>query len=265
MNRVSRSSGSTSLMLLIVAGLYHPASAQQKDDAKASTGAPVIALQTVYLTEPVGAVHQISIRGEIGGAVRVTLDRNTCTLTQFGDRGVCTEIASKTIPVEMKRVRLPDPTGQGRRLYRLDGKLEPANARFFLVIPRRRSQPHRLVVNLNNDRRRVLTLEAIPEPARVKPELCSKATYSAKRIDGKVVISAEGKHRTSGWKVAFEQLPIRIFPPQFRLVCFPPQEAAAQVVTPFRTDVSFATNQAVRQVIVHDAEGQHKVPVREAK
>lgn len=251
------------VLLAIINGVGCTASAQEKQAAKADPQRPQVRLRTVYLQEPIGRAHQITIRGELGGAGHVTLDGNTCTLTRFGDPGVCTQIFFAPIEVKLRQLRLADPSGQGRRLFQLDGKLAPPGASFFLVVPRRRSQPHRLVVDLGNDHRRVVTLETMPEPPAGKPELCKNAKYRAAQADGKVTLYARGEHPTAGWKVAFEQLPIRIFPPQFRLVCFPPNDETAQVITPFETETSFAANQSVRQVVVHDDRGQHKVPVEQ--
>ena len=103
-------------------------------------------------------------------------------------------------------------------------------------------------------------MEAVPGPVS-KPELCNKAKYRAEQADGKVVIFAEGEHPTGGWKVAFEQLPIRIYPPEFRLVCSRPEGPAIQVMTPFETQTSFRADRPVPHVVVHDGAGRHKLPV----
>ncbi len=228
----------------------------------ANAQGPEVALHTVYLQDPIGRAHQISFRGELGGEGEVTLDGNTCTVNQFGDPEICTEIAFQPIPVKAVQLRLADPTGAGRRIYRLSGELEPAGAEYFLIVPRRRSEPHRLVVDLGQDRRRVVTLELMTSP-QSKPELCKNANYEAVQSDGKVTILANGEHPTAGWKVAFEQLPIEIFPPQYRLVCFPPGGIVAQVITPFETTTSFAADNPVKQVVVHDNKGQHKIAVQQ--
>lgn len=223
---------------------------------------PSVALRTVYLSDPIGRAHVITVRGELGGEGEVVLDGNTCTVTQFGDAGICTEIAFRPIPVKLVQLRLADPTGAGRRLFQLQGELSPPDTAYYLVVPRKRSDGHRLVVNLPQVRRRVVTMESIIAPS-LKPELCQNAKYQAFQGRGKVTVVGKGEHPTAGWKVAFEQLPINIFPPQFRLVCFKPQSAVAQVVTPFKTIVSFASDAPVKQVFVHDANGQHKVPVEQ--
>jgi len=170
-------------LMLICHGTGFIVNAQEKDEQRSEPQRPQVALRTVYLAEPIGRCHQITVSGELGGAGQVTLDGNTCTITQFGDLGVCTKIAFEPVEVKIRQLRLADPTGQGRRLFQLDGKLEPADAQFFLIVPRRRSQPHRLVVDLSNDHRRVVTLEPVPPPPR-KPELCQKAKYRAEQADG---------------------------------------------------------------------------------
>ena len=247
-------------LLLICHGVGSIVNGQEKNEQKSEPPRPTVTLRTVYLSEPIGRGHQITVSGELGGAGQVTLDSNTCTITQFGDPGICTKIFVEPVEVRLRQLRVADPTGQGRRVFQLDGKLEPADAQFFLIVPRRRSEPHRLVVDLGNDHRRVVTLEAVAPPPR-KPELCKNVRYRAEQADGKVRLFAQGDHSTAGWRVAFEQLPIRIFPPQFRLVCFPPQGSAAQVVTPFEAKTSFSSDQPIEQVVVHDGAGQHKLPV----
>lgn len=250
-------------LVLAISGVASSASAQEKADRKAGPSKPKLALQTVYLQEPIGRAHRIIVSGELGGAGQLTLDGNTCTISQFGDVVVCTEIFFPPVDIKLVQLRLADPTGQGRRLFRLEGQLDPPKASYFLVVPRRRSEPHRLVVNLANDSRRVVTLESLPPAVRRKPELCKKAEYRAEQADGKVTIYGKGEHTTAGWKTAFEQLPIRIFPPQFRLVCVPPAGAVAQVVTPFESKTSFAVDQPVETVVVHDEAGRHEVPVKQ--
>jgi hypothetical protein len=219
-------------------------------------------MASVHLQDHIGRAHRITVRGELGGDGEVVLDGNTCTVTQFGDLGVCTEIFFRPIPVKLIQLRIADPTGAGRRLFQLSGELEPAGAKYFLVVPRRRSEAHRLVVDLGDERRRVVTLEPVAKPIP-KPELCKNVEYEAEQSGGKVTLTANGEHPTAGWKVTFEELPIRIFPPQFRLVCYPTDEIVAQVITPFEASTSFDSDDPVKQVIVHDQNGQHKVTVQQ--
>ena len=230
-----------------------------------SAAGPQITFRTVYLVNPIDHTHQIAIEGELGGEGTLALDPNTCTVTQFGETGICTRIAVQRIPIRFVRVRLADDTGQGRRLYQLDGQLQPEGYRYSLVVPRRKSEPHRLVVDAGYDKRRVITLEPVvkSDPNQAKPELCQNARYRAEQTEDKVMVYADGEHPTAGYKTAFEQLPIKIFPPQWRLVCLKPTGPVAQVVTPFQVEMSFAAKQPVKAVTVHDGTGRHRVPVKQ--
>jgi hypothetical protein len=116
---------------------------------------------------------------------------------------------------------------------------------------------------------RFVTVRRIMEPMAegVRPaELgedggCRDVTYAAEQPPGMVIINAYGEHPTGGWTTFFEQLPIRIWPPQFRLVCVPPSGPAPDVVTPFHARTCFRAAERVDTVIVHDAEGEHEVKV----
>ena len=238
-----------------------PAAGLRADDAQAA-GGPQVKLQTVYLSDPVGRAHRIIIEGELGGPGKLTLEGNTCTTSQFGDTQICTRVFFPPQDVKLVQLRLADPTGAGRRIYRLDGMLEPAGYRYYVIVPRRRSGAHRLVVDLEADERRVISLEALPQnDEQGKPELCKSAKYRARQEDGKVTIYATGEHPTTAWKTRFEQLPIKIYPPQYRLVCVRPSGIVGTVITPFKASTSFDAKTGVKQVVVHDAKGQHKIPV----
>lgn len=89
------------------------------------------------------------------------------------------------------------------------------------------------------------------------------ATYRAAQTGETVTIHAQGEHPTPGFKVFFEQSPIRIFPPQFVLREVPPTGIVTKVITPFETQTSFTAAEPVEQVIVHDRNGRHEVPVEQ--
>ncbi len=259
MNRLALSCALTGGIIIMASAI--PVSAQQTKSSSSSN----VSLRSAYLVEAVGGAHTIAVEGELGGRGQVTLDGNACTLNQFGDPGICTEAYYAPIDVKLTLLRLADPSGQGRRIFRLEGDLQPKGSAFFLVAPRRPSSIHRLVVDLGNDKRRVVTLEKFERPddnpQTAKPELCHSASYRAEQVDGKVNLYATGSHPTGGWKTSFEQLPIRIYPPQYRLVCVKPTGIVTQVISPFEVNASFTANNPVPHVIVHDAQGQHRVPV----
>lgn len=219
-----------------------------------------ISLQTVYLTETVGRAHGISIVGRAPGSAKVTLDPNVCGINVFGDRTVCTLIAQTTVEVEIFQIRLADESSQGRAIYEMKGELPPEESRWFLVGPPRDGAHYRLVVQTGGDRNRPITLEP---RRRLKPELCTKVKYRAEQAAGVVKIHAQGTNPTRGYKVRFEQLPVEIFPPQFRLLGIKSKGLAPHIVTAFDVKTSFRAEDPVKHVIVHDGDGKHEVPVEQ--
>lgn len=93
---------------------------------------------------------------------------------------------------------------------------------------------------------------------------CTGVTYSAEQVPGQVIIHAYGEHPTGGWTTRFEQLPIEIWPPQFRLVCTPPDGPVPDVISPFSVWTAFGAQDRVDEVTVHDGDGEHVVPVDQA-
>jgi hypothetical protein len=61
------------------------------------------------------AVHRIAIFTD-GGAARVTLDPNSCSLDPFGDTTSCTRIATRTFEAKLSLVEERD----GKRLFALE-------------------------------------------------------------------------------------------------------------------------------------------------
>jgi hypothetical protein len=99
---------------------------------------------------------------------------------------------------------------------------------------------------------------------QTEPELCNErgdVKYRANQVPGAVVIIAEGTHGSPGYEVFFEQLPIDIFPPQFRLLHRRPSGLSIQLETPFVAVAHFNAPQPVESVTVHDAGGSRQVSV----
>ena len=92
------------------------------------------------------------------------------------------------------------------------------------------------------------------------PVLCS-AVYRADQVPGAVIITAQGFHNTSGYKVFFIKSPIDIFPPQFSLWHIGPTGVVLQVITAFSESVQFKTTTNVKSVTIVDADGRYEVPV----
>lgn len=77
--------------------------------------------RTAYLSQPIERFHRLSLDGELGGKGRLSLDPNGCSVTEFGDTGICTKIAETVRDVTLRQEQSPDPTGAGRRLYQIEG------------------------------------------------------------------------------------------------------------------------------------------------
>lgn len=106
-----------------------------------ATHAVSLELESLYLhpgirvgTRP--SVHSVSLRlsgpfdAEMEGTL--VLDGNTCSLNDFGDKEICTLIAFTPIEVEVRRVRLADPTGLMRRIYSVTGEGLPPELRMVV-------------------------------------------------------------------------------------------------------------------------------------
>ncbi|HEV2855173.1 MAG TPA: hypothetical protein VHC97_20430 [Thermoanaerobaculia bacterium] len=93
------------------------------------------------------------------------------------------------------------------------------------------------------------------------PAFC-KASYRAEQIPGLVIVTARGSHRTGGYRVWFEQSPIRIFPPELNLFHERP-EVGTGAITPFSVSHFFSASDPVERVVVHDRDGRREVPVEQ--
>lgn len=102
-----------------------------------------LALESLFLSTPVQLggderipAHSVALRlsgptdAELKGTLH--LDPNTCTLNAFGDPEICTLIATFGIEVELARLRLADPSGQGRRIYSVQGEGLPPELRMVV-------------------------------------------------------------------------------------------------------------------------------------
>lgn len=83
-----------------------------------------------------GGFRGIAILGNIGdgSGIELTLDPNTCQVDEFGDRGVCTKIALTHIFTTLRRLRLADPKGYGRAIYRMESNDFPKSLVVYLVV-----------------------------------------------------------------------------------------------------------------------------------
>ena len=133
-----------SQILVVLAWLLVPACSKQGVvDPPGGVGSRVeLQLESLYLGNPATLVDErlpahtvsLTLSGESENALAGTLalDPNTCTLDAFGDRGICTLIATQGIPVTLARRTITDPTGQGRRIFDVRGEGLPADLRMVV-------------------------------------------------------------------------------------------------------------------------------------
>jgi hypothetical protein len=96
-------------------------------------------------------------------------------------------------------------------------------------------------------------------------ELVKKAEYAASQTPGDVTIVARGKHPTGGYETKLVESPLKIWPPQYLLVCKKPDGPATQVISPFEAKATFKAKEPVKKVVVSDAAGKHEVKVDQAR
>jgi hypothetical protein len=87
--------------------------------------------------------------------------------------------------------------------------------------------------------------------------------YDAAQRSTTVTLRARGEHPSTGYQAFFQQVPTSGFPLEFALRHIPPQRIIAPVVTPFEAQISFEAAERIEQVIVHDLDGWHDVPVEQ--
>lgn len=133
-----------SKILVVLACLLVPACSKQGVvDPPGGVGSSVeLQLESLYLGNPAALVDErlpahgvsLSLSGASENDLRGTLalDPNTCTLDDFGDRGICTLIATQGIEVTLARRTISDPTGQGRRIFDVRGEGLPADLRMVV-------------------------------------------------------------------------------------------------------------------------------------
>tara|TARA_R110002095_G_scaffold154388_1_gene134177 strand:- start:4335 stop:5174 length:840 start_codon:yes stop_codon:yes gene_type:complete len=87
------------------------------------------------------------------------------------------------------------------------------------------------------------------------------AAYAAIQDGDTVFVFANGVHRTSGFKNCLELGPEDVFPPIFDFKIKRPAGGVIQLITLFTVHAKFTANQAVKKVVVRDANGKHRVDV----
>jgi hypothetical protein len=115
------------------------------------------------LTQPIGNVHVITIRGAISGKAELTLNSNSASISEYGDVQVITAKLCPAGSIGMERVELDPAWDQERRLYRLTGSRIQEGHTYYLVVPKDPGGIYRLVADIRGQSRRAVTLEIVPD------------------------------------------------------------------------------------------------------
>lgn len=245
---------------------FRAAPVDEVEAVRPASGPVRIAVATVYLQEPIEHFHQITLIGILGDMGKIWLDPNRCKVTEFGDAENCTELEPAERRVRIVRNSASDPNG--RQLYTIRGALlNPLN----LVVPFDGVEPFRLMYNDRGPLApRLITLERLIwgeghefGAAGSRVGYCAANCTAQQFPDYSAMITAQGWHPTTGYKVFFEEL-TQFYPPEFKLLHIKPGGVVSQIPIPFAVQTYFAACNRLQTVAVHDANGRHDLPVKQA-
>lgn len=250
---------------LVLVGLAAASPAFARDEA--------VSLKSGYLGDGVAGGHFVTIKGKLGGAGELILDRNSFSLNAFGDITRATEMAAVPIAIKILRSRAADPKGQGRRLFEIKGAPE---GQWSLVVPKGAGAARLIVVH--KGRTRIIPMRAQAREAkgvkekpvkgkakkdavRGKPrsQLGRDAKYSAVYKDGELIVTARGTAPTIQYTIALED---GDKPGQYEFWWIPPDGPVIMVLPP-PFEVQARTKMAARPktVTIRDRDGLRTIPV----
>lgn len=129
----------------------------------ASCSTSMISLKSVYTgpdPSPISQKHKINIKGDLQGAGTIQFDRNSCSVTLFGDSGMCTLVYYIPVQITFNKLNIADGQGLGREVYELVGNFNTPGYKYYLVVPGNKKSAYRLVIERTSDNiRSVITLE----------------------------------------------------------------------------------------------------------
>lgn len=122
-------------------------------------------VRSVYLApspDALGGNLQVIIKGKLGETGTIQFDKNTCSnFNQFGDWGITTLVFYTPIDVKFVKLAIVDSKGKRRKVYQLIGDKLPPDHKYYLVVPARKKDSYRLVVEDNTGAQKwgIVTLE----------------------------------------------------------------------------------------------------------
>jgi len=129
----------------------------------ASCSTSMISLKSVYTgpdPSPISQKHKINMEGDLQGAGTIQFDRNSCSVTLFGDSGMCTLVYYIPVQITFNKLNIADDRGLGREVYELVGNFNTPGFKYYLVVPGHKKGAYRLVIERTSDNvRSVVTLE----------------------------------------------------------------------------------------------------------
>ena len=96
-----------------------------------------------------------------------------------------------------------------------------------------------------------------------KEKELGSGSYSARTVAGGILLQAEGMTPTPNYTVWLEKGMIDVFPPEYSLFWIPPEGMQVTMLASFQADILLKTDQGIAIIVVHDADGEHLVPVTE--
>jgi hypothetical protein len=125
----------------------------------------VVDHKTLYLTEPLGDVRRVELRGTIRGKEgtgSILMDTNQCKLNEFGDRTVSQLALVEPFPVSFREIEgeFVDPSPKKNRRVFLISRTEGEPALPNLVLMVAEGAPWRLIHLDRAGLRRAITLES---------------------------------------------------------------------------------------------------------
>ncbi|QDT26052.1 hypothetical protein Enr10x_13500 [Gimesia panareensis] len=117
-------------------------------------------LDSTYQTTPIDfgvgpgkGARGITLIGMIADqeTIILSLDPNTCSLNEFGDRDGCTKMALTNLKVKLSQLRLADPLKLGRQIYRIESNQFPKSLVVYLIVPKSESGYRLKVENPKSD------------------------------------------------------------------------------------------------------------------
>ncbi|WP_372424067.1 hypothetical protein [Salinarimonas chemoclinalis] len=90
-----------------------------------------------------------------------------------------------------------------------------------------------------------------------------RGTYMASQTGSVVELTAQGSLPSFNMEAKLVQSQLTIFPPEFALLFFQP-EVRLPAFKPFQVSTTFVAAEAIAELVVYDADGQHRVPVQAA-